>query len=281
VTPLQLAPVPAPPTEEPDPVVEETVARLSGLAGFAPGVAAKLRSYVYLLVDPRTGAVLYAGRGRGDHCFRHLTAARSGADRSVPAIDRILAAESAGGQVRVDILRYGMSPSEASTVEAAVRDALGLSEPCKAGRQRETAPDLNVVLAKRAKFKREHRVVLLTVGGPGADPSYDAARHGWRIALRWTDPAAPRSPQWAVLVVADLVAAVYRIDRWEPHRSLSAPTAPPDPGPGDRYCFVGERDADMEERYRGRSVAAYRVGSHPAPPLTYVGCGRDGQPAPA
>src|ERR1700683_3961678 len=43
-----------------------------GDLGFTPGVSGQLGTYVYLLVDPRTGRAFYVGRGRNDRCFRHL-----------------------------------------------------------------------------------------------------------------------------------------------------------------------------------------------------------------
>jgi hypothetical protein len=244
----------------------------------------KLRAYVYLLIDPRTGRPFYVGRGRGDRCYRHVRAARTasppepaagdgpgpdGAEpEAFPALDRIREAESTGREVRVDILSYGMKGSEASLVERAARDVLGLQITAAAPGQRRRAVELGGRLAKRAKFKRPHQVVLLRVGGTGADPSYEAARHGWRIGRRWTDLGSPRSPRWAVVVVGDLVAAVHRIERWEPARRGEGDGV----RPADRYSFVGAEDPELESRYRGRSVAGYF--GHGAPtPVTYVWCG--------
>ncbi len=260
-----------------------------GSVGFAPGVADKLASYVYLLVDPRTGRAFYVGKGRNDRCFRHLAAARSplgqpgvAAHRKFPMLEQIRAIESAGRSVRIDILRYGLNPDEASTVEAAVRDALGLCTEASLGSQRRPAIDLNAALAKRARFKRAHQVILLAVGGSGSDWAYESVRHGWRIARRFTDLDSPRAPKWAAIVTADLVAAVYRIEGWENDRPARRPDDPSDcrPGPGDRYSFFGRRDPELEKRYRGRSVSAYG-GGFASNPLTYVGCGPHGGPYPA
>jgi hypothetical protein len=127
------------------------------------------------------------------------------------------------------------------------------------------------LLAEPATIKRSHRMVLLRVGGAGTDTSYEVARHHWRIARRWTDLDSPRSPQWAAVVAGDLVASVHRIRGWEPE-------APPDPagwaGPpaAERFSFHGTPDPDLEQRYVGRSVAAYLRPGAPSP-VTYVGCG--------
>ncbi|MGD0880811.1 MAG: hypothetical protein ABSB09_04500 [Acidimicrobiales bacterium] len=248
---------------------------------FPPGVAAKLAVYVYLLVDPRTGRPFFVGRGRGDRCFRHVEDARRTAGTSggpppggaattarFPVLDRIREAESDGRPVRIEILRHGLTVPEAELVVAAVDDALSLGLEPSLGSQRCPAVELGAALAKRAKFKRSHQVVLLRVGAHGTDASYESVRHGWRIGRRWVDTGSMRSPRWAVVVTGDLVDSVYRIDRWEP--------APVPPGAGarlvERYSFTGTRDPGLEERYAGRSVSAY-LGTGTPSQVTYVWCG--------
>jgi hypothetical protein len=324
--------------------------------GFAPGIGDKLRSYVYLLVDPRTGRAFFAGRGRNDRCFRHVQAARAtvstgeapiaqaaawGTDstdepaineaanggRTFPVLERIREIEATGRSVRIDILRYGLSADEARLVEAVARDAFGLgtassdradrSDGARADRadravtstgtrqalpaQRTEATRLNTLLAKPAKIKRNHRVVLLRLGksfGPGtSDAELDeAVRSGWKIGRRWIDPQSRRSPHWAFAVVDDVVRAVYRIDGWkEAEPTPTTPTTQPTPttpttraivttqpasgtatGPAPtspaRWILNGERDPELERKYQGRNVGAY-LSSGSQNPVTYVWCG--------
>jgi hypothetical protein len=235
-------------------------------ASFAPGVATKLATYVYLLVDPRTGRPFFVGRGRGDRCFRHVREARSGAKGSAteakyPMLERIRAIEKQGRPVRIDVLRYGLSRDDALMVEASVSEALGLGTK-ELGGQRLPAVEVSSVLAKRVKFKRAHQVVICRIGPIGADPSYETARHGWRIGQRWTDLASVRAPKWVVLVVGDMVTGVHRIEGWEPTEGR---------GPG-RYSFAGPPDRELERRYVGKSVAPY-LGPASQSPVTYVWCG--------
>jgi len=260
--PVELAPVAAPADDDPAP---------GPGTRFPPGVRDKLRSYVYLLVDPRTGRPFHVGRGKGDRCHRHLERARSepaGTERSgrYAALDRIREAEADGRQVRVDILRYGLTPAEARLVEASVADALALGQDTVLGSLRRPAIELGAELAPRARVKRRHPVVLLRVGGYGADTGYAAARHGWRIGQRWVDTSSPRSPRWALVVAGDLVAAAYRIEAWEP-----SPATDARPGAG-RWSFVGAPDPELADRYVGRNVAGY-LGSGTPVPITYVWCG--------
>ena len=242
-----------------------------GDAGFSPDVSAKLRSYVYLLVDPRTGRPFYVGRGRNDRCFRHVRAARAGAEGQAkyPMLERIREIESGRRTVRIDILRHGLSPDEALLVEAATHDALGLPGCPELGRQRRSAVEVGSFLAKRAKIKRAHQLVLLRVGATGADTSYERVRHGWRIGRRWTDPDSPRAPRWAAVVAGDVIAGVYRIDGW---RHAGPGRGGDGSRPPDRFSFVGSPEPELERRYVGRSVAAYGTAGARGP-VTYVWCG--------
>ena len=248
------------------PQASRTPARRS----FPPGVAAKLGCYVYLLVDPRTGRPFFVGRGRGDRCHRHVQAASGGPlsdDESskYPLLGRIRDAEADGRPVRVEILRHGLSPDEADLIEASVADALSLGHATRLGSQRRPAVEVGASLAKRAKFRQRHPIVLLRCGPHGALTDYDSVRHGWRIGRRWIDGGSERSPRWAAVVSGDLVDAVYRIDAWEP--------SPSAPGAGsDRFSFVGTPAPELDERYAGRSVAAY-LGSGTPSAVTYVWCG--------
>jgi hypothetical protein len=227
-------------------------------AGFEPDVVVRLRSYVFLLVDPRTGRPFAVGRGKGDKCYRTLAALRNGSG-DPQVVDRVRKIEAGGRQVRVDVLRYGLTGEQARLVEAAAADALGLAGHPDG--QRVTADALRSALSRPAKFKRAHQVVLLRLSPSDLG---SVARHRWRIGRRWTDVGSPRAPKWAVIVVDDLVRAVCSIDGWE---------ATGDPAsPATRYILLGRSDPEMERRYVGRSVAAYRTTGSPSP-VTYVWCG--------
>jgi len=275
------APAPVPSLDEPPEPVAVTPTEVDGAVdgpvavtpaapqSFPPGVGAKLGSYVYLLVDPRTGRPFFAGRGRGDRCHRHVQAARatpSSDDTATkyPVLDRIREAEAGGRPVRVEILRHGLTPAEAELIEASVADALGLGHETRLEGQRGPAVEVGAALAKRAKIKRAHQIVLLRVGPHGAPADYDTARHGWRIGRRWIDTGSIRSPRWALLVSGDLVEAVFRIEGWEP--------TPAAAGGVERFSFFGTPDPELDARYAGRSVAAF-LGTGTPSAVTYVWCG--------
>jgi uncharacterized protein len=267
--PSSVPSLPAPGTAPPE--------QLAG--GFAPGVAEKLRSYVYLFVDPRSGRTFFVGRGRDDRCFQELAAVRRGGETD-PAIGgtgtsvgkTVDDIEAAGATVRVDILCHGLDQAGAATVEAAVAEALDIPSGSKLARRRRTLAETNAALAKPVRFKRTHQVVVRRFGA--ADRGlYDTVRHGWDIDPRWTDLDSPRSPQWAVIACGGLVSSVYRVERWESGAE------------NEGFSFVGRRDPVLQARYAGRSVSSCppesaerdggdggdRPGDTGA--LIYVGCG--------
>ncbi len=236
------SPVPAP---EPVPTALAASARR---VSFPPGVAAKLGAYVYLLVDARTGRIFHVGRGRGDRCFRHVEAARAPSDDPAAdggpggrfaGLDRIRDAESDGRPVRIEILRHGLTGSEADLVVAAVDDALALGTATRLGSQRAPAVELGASLAKRAKIKRAHQVVLLRVGPHGADAGYASAAP--RLADR---PALDRHRVAAVAPVGR--PGVGRPGRRRlPHRRMGAHAGPRG---GGRRALVVRRWARRRPR---------------------------------
>ncbi|MCX6696145.1 MAG: hypothetical protein NTV84_00990 [Methanoregula sp.] len=84
------------------------------------GVAEKLESYVYVYVDPETEKPFYIGKGTGDRFLAHLNV-QPGTAKG----DRINEIRDHDKEPRIDILRWGLSESEANLVEAAAIDLIG------------------------------------------------------------------------------------------------------------------------------------------------------------
>lgn len=93
---------------------------------FPPHSHEELNNYVYGLID--NGEVFYIGRGRGNRCFHHVTAARKRLkiikkdgevlDEKEGKFIRIIAAEADSREINVVLYRHGMSKDQAIEVEA-------------------------------------------------------------------------------------------------------------------------------------------------------------------
>lgn len=100
----------------------------------------------------------------------------------------------------------------------------------------------------------QHPVLLIRVarefrrGISGAE-LYEAARSWWKVSL-----ARAKKARWAFAVFGGVVRAVYVIESWE---SPTDDIVAENPKRAGRWAFVGQRDAEMEERYQPRDVTAY------------------------
>lgn len=91
---------------------------------FPPDVAARLKTYVYRLIDPRNGETFYVGKGKGNRVFAHI-ADESGleGDDLTNKLKRIREIRLAGFEVAHVVHRHGMDDKTALEVEAALMDA--------------------------------------------------------------------------------------------------------------------------------------------------------------
>ena len=91
---------------------------------FPPGVAGRLKTYVYRLIDPRNGETFYVGKGQGNRVFSHIRAEQNlEGDDLDNKIKRIREIRLAGFEVAHVIHRHGMDERTAFEVEAALIDA--------------------------------------------------------------------------------------------------------------------------------------------------------------
>lgn len=95
-------------------------------AGTVSQVAERLGNYVYILVDPRDSRPFYVGKGVGLRMMSHgLEALDANGDTDGMKVKRINEIRAAGREHEIWIVRYGLTRSEYTAVEAAVIDTLG------------------------------------------------------------------------------------------------------------------------------------------------------------
>ncbi len=239
---------------------------------FPAGVAEKLKTYVYRLIDPRNGETFYVGKGQGDRVFAHIRE-QVGGDDPNNKLRRIREIRRSGFDVAHVIHRHGMDEGTAFEVEAALIDAYpGLTNLIGgAGSSDYGAMHARQIIeryrAEPAVF--QHKALLISINRTATETSlYDATRYAWKISKSKAKEAEVILATRQGLIVGAFVA----------HDWLDATPAnfPGREGVPGRIGFVGE-DAPPEiatsylrkavpEEYRKRGAAnpvRYTWGSKP------------------
>lgn len=229
-------------------------------------MAKLLGCYVYVYIDPRNGRVFYIGRGKGSRLYAHL---EDQADTAKTAT--IADIRSSGKEPQIDILRYGLSDSEAAVVEAACIDLIGtdrltnrVSGYHEGSYGRIRANELWAILAAKP-VEVHHRAILITINRlyrSGMTPAelYEATRGIWVVGRR------REKAEYAMAVYQGVVREVYRIGRWYPAGTLDYETRDAsgfrDSG---RWEFSGDVAYEIRDEYVG-----FSVGKGGQNPIRYV-----------
>lgn len=242
---------------------------MSTEGAFPPGVAAKLKVYVYRLIDPRNGETFYVGKGRGNRVFAHIHAAKNldGDDLS-NKIKRIQDITLAGLDVGHVIHRHGMDDRTAFEVEAALIDAYpGLTNLAEgAGNAAYGAMHAKDIIrrygAEPAVFR--HKALLINVNRSAAETSlYEATRYAWKVS-----PTKAEKAEVILAVVQGLIVGAFVADRWLPANTTYFPGREEVPG---RYGFVGRPAPErLSKLYLGKSLPPKYRKKGAANPIKYT-----------
>jgi hypothetical protein len=218
-------------------------------------IAAILNSYVYVYIDPRDGEPFYIGKGQGNRLYAHLDDPAE-SDK----VARIAEIRRRGQEPRIDILRYGLSDSEAILVEAAAIDLIGKAHLTnrvaghhEASFGRITSQDLLAVLTAEPVEVR-HKALLITVNKLYRSDMtplelYEATRGTWVLGQR------RNRAEYAMAVYQGIVREVYRIEAWHPAGTLEYLTRDASEfAKRKRWEFSGSVALDSRDEYVGRSV---------------------------
>jgi hypothetical protein len=174
-----------------------------------------LKYYVYVYSDPRDGKPFYIGKGQGNRYLSHLN---EQSEKS--KVKKIAEIRQANMEPRIDILRYGLSDSEAHLVEAAAIDLLGrppltniMSGHHERSFGRITSRELEMILNPKPGVV-DVRAILITINqlyrsDMTPQELYEATRGIWRCNGPRRDQA-----EYAMAVYQGIVREVYRIDTW-------------------------------------------------------------------
>lgn len=221
------------------------------ISSFPPGVAEKLKTYVYRLIDPRNGETFYVGKGQGNRVFAHI---REDVEADDPnnKLRRIRVIRLAGFEVAHVIHRHGMEEETAFEVEAALIDAYpGLTNVATGvGNSEYGAMHAKEIIRRYAAEPAvfQHKALLISVNRSAADTSlYEATRYAWKVSL-------PKARQAEVILATlqGLIVGAFTATQWLEATSANFPGREPVPG---RYGFIGEEAPEAIKRlYVGRRV---------------------------
>lgn len=235
-------------------------------------VASKLRYYVYLLNDPRTGRPFYVGKGYRRRVLDHF------ADQQRSRKTRILQAlERRNLSPAIEILTHGLADEEtAYRIESAVIDVLspdGLTNKVRGRASRVYGRmGLRQVIGKYATPVRiSHPSVLIRLNrryrhGMSEEELYEATRGVWKIGRR------REAVHYAMAVYEGVVREVYQVKAW--HRAGSTvyrTRSRSDVRAPGRWEFTGIKAPEAVRRlYLDRSVEAH-LSPGSQNPIAYAG----------
>jgi len=249
------------------------------IQAFPPEVIEQLKTYVYRLIDPRSGVTFYVGKGKENRVFDHARGElASGTNKALSdggeiseKMKLIREIHNAGFKVGHVIHRYGMDDATALEVEAALIDAYpGLTNIMNgAGSNDFGATHAKGIIGRYAAELAvfQHKALLISVNRSIADASiYDAVRCAWKISEKNAKQA-----EVVLATVQGIIKGAFVADQW-----LEATVenfARLEQDIPDRFGFVGrEADASIQSLYVGKRVPEEFRKKGASNPIKYTWC---------
>lgn len=192
------------------------------MARLSQSTIENLGYYVYLLINPRTGKVFYVGKGVGNRINHHLLDALEENTFETEKIRTIREIQNGGDEVKLVILRHGLSEKEAFEVEAAMIDFIGSSlTNIVTGHH---GLDRGMMNLDEIKIKYEAEaaifdepVVLININkkyvrGMSAEDIYEATRSAWRVSITRVNNA-----RIVCSVYKGIIREVFIVKGWFAH----------------------------------------------------------------
>lgn len=240
---------------------------MNQITEFPKSVIEKLGYYVYLLIDPTTNKVFYVGKGTGNRIFAHINDAISSPLES-DKLEIIRSIHLQGKQVKLAIIRHGLTEKEAFEVEASLIDFMDIRELANiVSGHHSYDHGLMGIQDIIAQYNAPHIVItepaiLVTVNrlfrrNMDEEELYGITRGNWVVGER------RNKAKYAFCVSYGIVRQVYEIQEWFRIKARSE-----DAKTQDRWRFTGFV-AENLQHYVGGCVEKY-IGAQN--PVRYVNC---------
>lgn len=183
----------------------------------------ELKSYVYMLLDPKDSKPFYIGKGIDNRVFNHLSCSLTDTDTSNAKYDKIREIIQSGQTVKHIIVRHGLSETEAFKIEASLIDTLkycGLLLTNIVGGHNSiekglmTSEEIIRLYNAQPLTQMSADCVLININktykrGNGTDPIYQATKETWLISER-------RLPQikYVLSEFRGFIVEVFEVKRW-------------------------------------------------------------------
>lgn len=243
------------------------------IQAFPPEVIEQLKTYVYRLIDPRTGNTFYVGKGVGNRVFDHV---RNALDKRVAdgdeisdKIKQIQEINNAGFKVGHVIHRYGMDDPTALQVEAALIDVYsGLTNIVGGTYSNDYGvTHANEIVSRYAAETADfqHKVLMISVNRSAIAPDFYKAVHcAWRL-----DVKKAAKVEVILATVQGLIKGAFVADQWLEATTANFARLEQDiPG---RFGFVGrEADASIQTLYVGKRIPEKFRKKNASNPIKYT-----------
>jgi len=156
-----------------------------------------LKSYVYMLLDPKNNKPFYVGKGKANNrVFDHMKCALTDLDSATLKYDEIREINERGDKVKHVIVRHGLTDKEAFQIEASLIDTLNYCGLCLTNLQGGhnsidkglmTSEEIIRVYNAKPLEKIDNNCVIININktykrGNGSDAIYQATKETWLIS---------------------------------------------------------------------------------------------------
>lgn len=233
-----------------------------------------LKSYVYIYVDTtdELGKTCLYRKRDGNRCFAHLSSTKD--DEKSELIRQL----DENGELRIDLLAWGLDSDTALKVEAAAIDLIGVKDLLNQQRGHHSAEIGRVIvddfIARKTKTDIKeylHDCILIKINklyrvGMSPLELYEATRGIWRVSEKSIEKV-----EYAFSIYEGVVQEVYEIANWFSAGSTFYATRDDENfEETDRWEFVGKvAKEEVRSLYRYKLVNSLFNGSQN--PIAYVG----------